>query len=198
LFHQAIQGRDAGSYFAAAKDAGVMNIESSDVRPGAATILFVFDEHGAIGRGWQRGMLAPPGLNAGLFVSRDDVFVTLEGLAIPATRIQIQYSASLDGKGGITGKDPAAVTPRTNGILMEPPPDGAARDAGHQTGIANPAGYVQGVPVGNRDAMSGRQFASQSFNLNHQLWGEKPGDDPGGSARPVRPDALERSVFAKD
>lgn len=196
LFHQAIEWRDAGSYFAAAKNAGVMDIESGDICPGTAAIVFVLDEHGTIRRGWKRGMVAPPGLNAGLFVGRDDVFVTLEGFAIPATGIQIQYSASLDGKGGITWKDPAAVTPRTNGILMEPPPDGAARDAGHQTGIANLAGYVRSVPAGNRHAMSGRQFTSQSLNLNHQLRGEKPGDDPGGSALPARPGALQRSVYA--
>ena len=143
-------------------------------------------------------MLAPPGLNAGLFVSREDIFVALEGLAIPAARIQIQYSASLDGKGGITWKDPATVTPGTNGVLMEPAPDGAARDAGNQTGITNLAGYVRSVPVGDRDAMSGRQFASQSLNLNHQFWGEKPGGDPGGSALPTRPGDLQRNVFAKD
>lgn len=197
LFHQTIKGRDAGSCFAAAKDAGVMNIESGDVRPGAAAIILVFDEHGTIGRGWKRGMLAPPGLNAGLFVSRDDVFVALEDLAIPATRIQIQYSASLDGEGGITWKDPAAVTPRTNGVFMEPAPDGAARDVGYQTGIANLTGYVRCVPVGNRDSMGSWQFASQSLNLNHQLWGEKPGGDPGENVLPARPGDLQRSVYAK-
>lgn len=142
-------------------------------------------------------MLAQPGLDAGLFVSRNDIFINLEGLAIPAARIQVQYSSSLDGKGGVTGKDPATMTPRTNGVFMEPPPDGVARDAGNQTGITNLAGYVGGVPVGNRDAMSGWQFASQGLNLNHQVWGKKPGDDPGGSALPIRPCDLQRSVFAR-
>ena len=155
MFHQAIKGRDAGSRFAAAKNAGVMDIESGDVRPGAATIVFVFDEHGTIRRWRQRCMFAPPGLDAGLFVSRDDIFVALEGLAIPGARIQVQYPAGLDGKGGVTGKDPATMTPRTNGILVEPAPDGAARDAGDQASLANLAGYVWGVPVGNRDAVSG-------------------------------------------
>ena len=198
LFHQAIKGRDARSCFATAKDAGMMNIESGDVRPCAATIVFVLNKHRTIRRRRQRCMVAPAGLDAGLFVSGDDKFVTAERLAIPAARIQIQYSPGLGGKGRVTRKDPAAVTPRTNRVLMEPPPDGAARDTGNQTGMANLSGDVGGVPTGNGDAMSGGQFASQGLNLNYQFWGEKPGGDRGGSALPTRSGDLQRNVFAKD
>jgi hypothetical protein len=41
-----------------------------------------------------------------------------------------------------------------------------------------------------------RQLASRGLNLNDQFWGEKPGGDPGVSAHPDRPGALQRSAFA--
>ena len=44
LFHQTIKGSNAGSRFATTKDPGVMNIKSGDVGPGAAAIIFVFDD----------------------------------------------------------------------------------------------------------------------------------------------------------
>ena len=71
-------------------------------------------------------MLATTRLNARLFVSRDDEFIAFEGFSFPEARIQIQDPVSLDGEVGVAGEDPTAVVPGTNGIFMEPAPNGAA------------------------------------------------------------------------
>jgi hypothetical protein len=52
---------------------------------------------------------------------------------------------------------------------MEPPPNGAAGDGGSQPGMADLPGNGRGVPVGEGNAMSGRQLASQRLNLNGQF-----------------------------
>ena len=196
LLNQTIKGGAASGGFAAAEDTGTMNVESCDVGPGSAAAILIFDAHRALRRRGQSGMLAASGLDAGLLVGRDDKFIVFEGFTVPGALIQIQDPAGLDGEGRVAGEDPAAVVPGADGVLMEPPPNRAARDSGNQTGIADLTGDVRSVPVGERDAMSSWRLASRRLNLNDQFWGEKPGDDPGGSARPVRRVVLRRSAFS--
>src|SRR5271166_5902046 len=78
LLNQTTKGCDASGCFAAAEDTGTMNVESGDVGPGPAATVFMFNTHRAFGCNSQRGMLAPPGLDAGLLVGGDDKFVTFE------------------------------------------------------------------------------------------------------------------------
>ena len=131
-------------------------------------------------------MFAPPRLNAGLFIGGDDEFVAFQGLLLPGTFIEIENAAGFDGKGGVSGEDPASVIPGTDGVGMEPSPNGASRNRGHQAGVADLPNQIRRVPVRQRNAMSGWQLARQGFNLNDQFWGEKPGDDPGVIVPPSR------------
>lgn len=71
-------------------------------------------------------MLAPPGLNAGLLVCGDDKLITFQGFFFPGALIEVEDSAGLAGKGGISRKDPTAVVPGANGVGVEPAPDGAS------------------------------------------------------------------------
>jgi hypothetical protein len=144
----------------------------------------------------QRGMLAPPGLNAGLLVSRNDQLIVFEGFPLPVALIQVEDAAGLDSKVGIARKDPTAVVPRAKGVCVEPSTNGAPGDGGNQASAADVAGNVGSVPAGERNAVSGWQLASQCFNLNDQFWGEKSGDDPGGSAHQDQRAVPRRSAFA--
>jgi hypothetical protein len=101
-------------------------------------------------------MLAPPGLDAGLLVGRNDKFLAFEGFPLPGALIQIEDSVGLDSEGGVSRKDPTAVIPGPNGVFMEPSPDGTPGDGGNQTSIADLTGNVRGVPVGEGKAMCGR------------------------------------------
>src|SRR5450755_3823990 len=82
LLDQTIKGYDASGGFTAAKDAGRMNVESGNVGPGSATTVLMFDAHRSMRGRRQRGMLAPPGLNAGLLVSRNDQLIVFEGFPL--------------------------------------------------------------------------------------------------------------------
>jgi hypothetical protein len=126
LLNKTIEWCDAGGCFATAKDTGMMNVESSDVGPGSAPLVLMFDTHRTLGGSGQRRMFAATGLNAGLLVSRNDKFIAFEGLPFPGTLIQIQDPGGFDGEAGVAGEDPTAVVPGANGVLMEPPPDGTS------------------------------------------------------------------------
>ena len=67
-------------------------------------------------------MQAAAGLDAGLFVSREHPFILAQCASLPLALIQIQDPPGFERKIRIPGKDPTAMLPGTNGVLMEPPP----------------------------------------------------------------------------
>ena len=87
-------------------------------------------------------MAARSSLNAGLFIGRQDKL----GLSLPEALVKVKQAPCFESKVGIARKDPTAVLPRANGIFVEPTPDGALTDAGHQTGathVMGDIGYAQ-------------------------------------------------------
>ena len=115
---------------------------------------------------------------------------------VPHSLIQIQDFAGLYGKLRITRKDPATILPWLNGIFIEPAPYGAIAYFSYNTRLADIFTQIHSSPTGYWHIKGGRDFASQSFNLNDQLWGEKPGADPGASSLQARPGGIYGIVFA--
>ena len=63
-------------------------------------------------------MLAAPGLNAGLFVGGDHELVLFERLVFPGSLIEVENAAGFAGEIRVPRKDPTAMVPGTNRILM--------------------------------------------------------------------------------
>ena len=141
-------------------------------------------------------MYAAAGLNACLFVCRDDEFIGLQISALPTASVQIEYATGLAGKLWIAWKNPAAVVPGPNGVLMKPAPDRAVGDCGDQARLENLSGDVRRTPMGERKAVSGGQLTGERFDLNGEFWGGKSGGDPDETALPDLPAALRRNVCA--
>lgn len=141
-------------------------------------------------------MDAAASLNAGLFVGGDHEFIGLQRLVTPAAGIQIEDAAGLDGKQGVARKDPTAVIPGPNGILMKPAPDRAVGDGGDQAGLTDLPSDVRSIPMRKRKPMGGGQFTGESLDLHHQFWGEKPGGDPDEEVLPGPPVGLRRNACA--
>jgi len=86
--------------------------------------------------------------------------------------VEIQEGTGLFHKPGITGKDPAAMPPRTDGVSAEPAPKGGSADLGYQPLIENfPA------DVGDREARQGQagamgQFTSEGFYRDDETGGK--------------------------
>ena len=62
------------------------------------------------------------------FFARAGAIAAAQGLVLPATLVEIQYSPSLLLELRIAGENPTAVLPGPDRILVEPTPDGGATD----------------------------------------------------------------------
>ena len=67
-------------------------------------------------------MLADSRLDAGFLIRANHELAGLEGPALPFPGIEIEDASGLGGEARITRKDPAAVLPRADGVLIEPTP----------------------------------------------------------------------------
>ena len=196
LFDESIKAGNPIASLAATEQFGSMHIDGGQVGPRpAAGVLVLYFHHQIRLRGIGQ-MLAPSGLNAGLFIGTQNKILFAKGLCIPEAMIQVQDTAGLGCKQGVTRKDPAAVSPRTDSVLVQPAPDGALADGGYQAAPLGITAQVRYAPARQGLLMSAGQFTSQRFDLNDQFWGEKPGADPGGAFHPGPPVAARKSACA--
>src|SRR5207249_1623184 len=128
-----VKGRDSILGFAAAEEFGTVNVQSGQIGPRSQPFVFVLDLHGLTGLRGQRFGFSGARLNAGLFIRRDDELVGAQFTALPEALVQIQNASGLGRKLWVSRKDPAAVLPRADGILVQPSPDGGVTEGGGQT-----------------------------------------------------------------
>ena len=155
LLDKPVKGGDAILRFTAAKNSGAMDVQCGDIGPSTAAKVLVLDVHGSARPAALCGMLATAGLNAGLFIGGDHEFIILQRPVLPLAGIEIQHLPGLGGEVRVTGEDPTAVVPRPNGIFMQPTPQGAATDRGHQTALLDLLNQIAGAPAGQRPTVLG-------------------------------------------
>ena len=121
------------------------------------------------------------------FICREDELVGAEFTALPDALVQIQNASGLGFEIRISWEDPAAVLPRTDGVLAQPSPDGGVTDGCRQAASADVGAEFGHAPArkGHTEAMG--QFAGDGFNAHDQFWGETRGR-PGRclSSRPAK------------
>jgi hypothetical protein len=140
----------------------------------------------------------PPGtsLNTGFLIGTQDKFIVLEVLPVPNPLIEVKDSPSFGGKLRISGKNPGTMLPRLDGVLMQPAPHGTIANCGDKTGLTSVSGDIDSAPTRKRHLIHGRQLASDSFNLDDEVWGEKTGDDPVEDVPRGLQGVPQRNVFA--
>jgi hypothetical protein len=101
LLHETVKGVDAVLGFAAAKDPGMVNIQTRDVGPGPAPKVLMLYLHRAPWAAGTGGVFAPPHLNAGFLVGRDhelfsrqDLNELLAKLNIPSAKVEAAKNTS--------------------------------------------------------------------------------------------------------
>ena len=196
LFNEPVEGSHSITSFTSAKNLGAVDVERSQIGPGAASFIFVFDLHGRSWLNRKSGMKAAACLDAGFLISGEDEFVIMKGPTVPDTFIKIQDAACFRGEFWIARKYPGAVLPRADRVRMKPTPDGAVADGGDQTRLANFSPQLADTPSRQWNAMSGGQLTGESLNLNDQLWGGKPGGARGGIAPQAPRGVPRKSAFA--
>ena len=180
LLDQTLEGRDAGGRLAATEHLGAMHVQRSQVGPGAAAFVLMLNAHRLARLGGQAGMDTQASLDAGLLVGRDDELVVAQYLSLPAPLVQVQDPSGLGLEVRIARKDPATVLPRANRVLVQPTPDRAVADAGHQARALRVPRHVGDAESRQRQAQGCRPLACERLDLNRELWGERPEGVPGG------------------
>jgi len=110
--------------------------------------------------------------------------------------VQIQDASGLGFKIRVSRKDPAAMLPRTDGVLVQPSPDGGVTEGGRQPTGADMGAEFGHTPARKRLAHVSGEFTGDGFNAHDQLWGEKPAVGRGGESLPGLPVVFRRTVFA--
>jgi len=169
---------------------------SGQASPRSATSVFMFNLHGAA-RACGQGRMDPrAGLDTGFFVGGEHVFVVPQGRAFPFFCVQVQEPPRFFLEEGIAGKYPATVLPRTNGILVQPPPDRTATDRRNPADLPCVSRKLACAPSRKRCVRGVRRLAGQRFNLHDHFWEEKTGDAPAVVALPSQRAAHRRSACA--
>ena len=84
---------------------------------GALTLVLMLDPCGLIRSRWERRLQSAARLNTGLLVRTEHVLVSPERLALPAAGVQVEHRAGPLEEVRIARKDPAVVSPGTQGVV---------------------------------------------------------------------------------
>src|SRR3990172_450284 len=131
LGYQTVEAGNASLLLTAAVDLRPSNVPGREVRPRALALILVFHPHGFADSRWGSGMAALAGLDAGLLVGREDAIAGTERGALPEAFVQVQHPPRFLHELGVPGEDPAAVSPRADGIFGQPAPKRGLPDRGH-------------------------------------------------------------------
>src|SRR5260370_25721218 len=85
--------------------------------------------------------------------------------------------------------------PRTDGVLVQPSPDGGVTEGGRQPTGADRGAEFGHTPARKRRAHVSGEFTGDGLNAHDQLWGEKPGVGRGGGSPPRLPVGFPRNAF---
>ena len=141
-------------------------------------------------------MSSTASLDAGFLIGRQHQLVVFERLTVPHSFIEIQDASRFLEKVGITREDPRAVSPRADGILVEPSPHGAVADCGHQAGLTGLSSQIGNAPARQGNLTGAGQLTCQGLDLYDEFWGENPGGGPALDALQGLRRFVQRTAFA--
>ena len=137
LIDQVVKGDNAALRWAVAEELGVMDIQGRHIGQRPTPLVLMFHLHRLARLGSLGGMDASASLNAGLLIGRNHELVLLQGLVLPDSLVKIQQPSGFGRELRIPRKNPTAMKPRSDRVFMEPSPESAVTDFGHQPGLAD-------------------------------------------------------------
>ena len=130
LTDQLVEEGDAGCWRAVTEQLGIAHVPGREVAESAAALVLMLYAHRLTRARAAWDMLPLARLDARLLVGTDDHVVGVQWYPAPQSLVQIKHRPGLLFEPRVTWEDPAAELPGTNGILVEPPPDGGTADLG--------------------------------------------------------------------
>src|SRR5215471_9058566 len=172
LADQAIKVLDPVPVCATTEDFGAPDVPDGEVGPSSLAFILVLDATWKSRGGRKRRAFPTSCLNTRLFVSAKYKILRTQGLSLPNTLLEVEDRSRLFQKQWMARENPASITPRSNGVLAEPAPDGGSADLRYQPLSEN---FLP--DVGNREAREGqtlamRQLTSESFYLHDETRGK--------------------------
>jgi len=200
LFHHQIdqpaERRDAGFRLAESENLRPPDVPRSQVCYCAAAFVFVFHAARIPGnrRRYRNHVLTR--LNAGFLVGAYHIVVGTEGFTFPCSVIEVKNATSLFFKVGVTRPNPTPVTPRPDGIGMQPTPNRRTADRSDYASLDGFFSDLFATQSRERQAQVFGKLARQRFDFHHNLRGEKWAGARALVVPRDQPDVLRRSVFA--
>src|SRR5215208_489535 len=165
LIDQPTEGLNAVLRFPAPEELRPMHVPGCQVSQRPFSFVLVLHAHKPSLVGRQGQLAAMASLNGGLLVGRDDVLLGTERLTLPLTLVEVQHPPGFMREVGVAGEDPRAMVEGTDGFFAEPPPDGGARDLGHEAPRNHLPSHFRRAPATQGDPATSRKLASQRLHL---------------------------------
>jgi hypothetical protein len=196
LFNKSSEWLDPRMLLASSEDLGPVDVPCCQIRPSSASLVLMLDLHGMSGLRRFGIVNSLPGLDAGLFIRGNHIFIGFQGFPGPNPRVQIEDSSRLTFKLGVSRKNPAAMLPGSNGIFVQPAPDRTPAHRSHQAAVLRVTGKFPGTPAGERHAVIARGFTGHGFYGHDDLRGKKNLADLAEAVPPIPRCVLQKTVCA--
>lgn len=194
--NEPVKRSNARGRFTPPEDLRTADIPSSQVGPSTPPLIFMLDAHDPARVRRQRRMFAQARLDAGFLIRREDIIGWTQRHAIPDPFVEIEDLSGLLGELWIAWEQPASVTPRTDGILGQPAPQGCSADAGHKTLLKDFALDFRETEAREGKSTLMRDLARQGLDLNDDAGGKSGLAARLGVAPPGQAVAARRNVYA--
>ena len=122
----------------------------------------------------------------------------MQFFSVPLSFVQVQQPFGLQRKLRVAREDPTAVLPRSDGILVQPTPDGTAADGRHQPRASCLTGQFRRTPAGEWHPMLARQFTRHGLHGHNHVRGKKTWAVQGVGVLRVLVAVPQRSACATD
>ena len=191
LVDQPTERGDAGGGLTAAEPPGLVDVPGGQIGQRPAPFVLVLDPHGAGHPGRQGGVAAAAGLDGGLLVGRDDELARLQPPPLEPAGGQVHHPPGLGGEVGIAGKDPGAVPPRLERVLVQPAPQRGHRDLVDQAGGDDLLAQLAQAPAAKRHGPDRGQLTGDRLHLDDHRRGGTGAAGP-AACDPPTPKGLPR------
>lgn len=141
-------------------------------------------------------MSPSPSLDTGLLIGTQSKLILFERFFVPNPVIEIENFSGFSGKIWISGENPTPMLPRLDGVLMQPAPHCATANRSNETRLPDMIHNIFNAPARKGDPIFNGQFTGDRFNLDDEIWGEKPGGGPVENVLRGPRDVAQRTVFA--
>jgi hypothetical protein len=171
--HQLVVGLNSGLSFTYSEQLAPVNIPGGKIGQCALSCVFGLHTARLMRQRTDANGFSVSCLNTGLFVSTDHIVIWPQEGSCEHTEIQIQDALCLFCEERVSGKEPATMVPRLDGIIVQITPDGLDTYGKHEATGHGLVGDIGMTETGKGKSQFTGEFAGQRLDLHNALGGKK-------------------------